>query len=68
MELFKVELFGSRPEATSGACICGIKLWSRGYGQRQHQVDGRWYFAERELILDWSETLSLTSPAAVSAM
>jgi hypothetical protein len=20
------------------------------------KIDGRWYFAERELILDWSET------------
>jgi SnoaL-like domain len=24
------------------------------------KVDGRWYFAERKLILDWSETRSLT--------
>lgn len=28
------------------------------------KVDGRWYFAERELILDWSETRSMTAPAA----
>jgi hypothetical protein len=26
--------------------------------------DGRWYFAERKLILDWSETRSIASPAA----
>ena len=26
--------------------------------------DGRWYFAERKLILDWSETRSMTAPAA----
>jgi hypothetical protein len=23
------------------------------------KVDGRWFFAERKLILDWSETRSL---------
>jgi hypothetical protein len=23
------------------------------------KIDGRWYFAERNLILDWSETRSL---------
>jgi hypothetical protein len=23
------------------------------------KVDGRWYFAERDLILDWSETRML---------
>jgi hypothetical protein len=34
----------------------------------EHYVDGRRYFAERELILDWSETRSMTSPAAASAM
>jgi hypothetical protein len=25
--------------------------------------DGRWYFAERKLILDWSETRVMTAPA-----
>jgi hypothetical protein len=25
--------------------------------------DGRWYFAERKLILDWSETRLMTAPA-----
>jgi hypothetical protein len=29
------------------------------------KIDGRWYFAARKLILDWSETRSITaSPAA----
>jgi hypothetical protein len=26
------------------------------------KIDGRWYFAERKLILDWSETRSVTAP------
>lgn len=26
------------------------------------RIDGRWYFAERELILDWSETRSISAP------
>jgi hypothetical protein len=29
------------------------------------KIDGRWYFAERKLILDWSETRSVTASAAV---
>jgi hypothetical protein len=33
------------------------RLW-----KREHQFDGRRYFVERELILDWSETRSMTSP------
>src|SRR5882757_1908620 len=28
------------------------------------KLGGRWYFAERKLILDWSETRSMTAPAA----
>jgi SnoaL-like domain len=28
------------------------------------KIDGRWYFAERELILDWSETRTMTAPVA----
>jgi hypothetical protein len=28
--------------------------------------DGRWYFAERKLILDWSETRFMTAPTAAS--
>jgi SnoaL-like domain len=27
------------------------------------RIDGRWYFAERKLILDWSETRSLVASA-----
>ena len=27
------------------------------------KLDGRWYFAERKLILDWSETRSLGTEA-----
>jgi hypothetical protein len=27
------------------------------------KLDGAWYFAERKLILDWSETRPVTSPA-----
>ena len=30
------------------------------------KIDGRWYFAERKLILDWSETRSMTAHAAAS--
>jgi hypothetical protein len=30
------------------------------------KIDGRWYFATRDLILDWSETRSMTAPAAAS--
>jgi hypothetical protein len=26
------------------------------------KIDGRWYFAERELVVDWSETRSLQAP------
>src|SRR3954447_11429584 len=29
------------------------------------KIDGRWYFAERKLILDWSETRSATASATV---
>jgi SnoaL-like domain len=29
------------------------------------KLDGAWYFAERRLILDWSDTRSVTAPAAV---
>jgi SnoaL-like domain len=31
------------------------------------KIDGRWYLAERKLILDWSETRSMTTPAAASS-
>jgi hypothetical protein len=29
------------------------------------KIDGRWHFAERKLILDWSETRSVTAPATM---
>jgi hypothetical protein len=29
------------------------------------KLEGAWYFAERKLILDWSETRSVTAPATV---
>jgi hypothetical protein len=29
------------------------------------KLDGAWYFAERKLILEWSDTRSVTAPAAV---
>src|SRR3979411_441607 len=29
-------------------------------------IDGRWYFAERKLILDWSETRAMVAAAAAS--
>jgi hypothetical protein len=31
------------------------------------KIDGRWYFAERMLILDWSETRVIAPPAAESS-
>jgi hypothetical protein len=27
------------------------------------KIDGRWYFAERDLVVDWSETRSIRTPA-----
>ena len=45
-----------------------IMIASLRYLDNFTKVDGRWYFAERELILDWSETRSMTSPAAASPM
>jgi hypothetical protein len=32
------------------------------------KVDGRWYFAKRKLILDWSETRSMTNPATAPSV
>jgi hypothetical protein len=31
------------------------------------KIDGRWYFAERKLILDWSETRPMATPAAAAS-
>ena len=28
------------------------------------KIDGSWYFAERKLILDWSEVRTVTAPQA----
>jgi len=41
-----------------------IMIASLRYLDTFTKIDGRWYFAERKLILDWSETRSMTTPAA----
>jgi len=41
-----------------------IMIASLRYLDSFAKLDGRWYFAERKLILDWSETRSMTTPAA----
>ena len=40
-----------------------IMIASLRYLDSFAKIDGRWYFAERKLILDWSETRSVTAPA-----
>jgi hypothetical protein len=40
-----------------------IMIASLRYLDTFAKIDGRWYFAERKLILDWSETRSMTTPA-----
>ena len=40
-----------------------IMVASLRYLDTFSKLDGRWYFAERKLILDWSEMRSTTSPA-----
>jgi len=42
-----------------------IMIASLRYLDTFTKIDARWYFAERELILDWSETRVMTAPAAV---
>jgi hypothetical protein len=42
-----------------------IMIASLRYLDTFTKVDKTWYFAERKLILDWSETRSMTTPAAV---
>ena len=37
-----------------------IMIASLRYLDTFTKIDGRWYFAERKLILDWSETRSMT--------
>jgi hypothetical protein len=39
-----------------------IMIASLRYLDNFTKVDGRWYFAERNLILDWSETRVMTAP------
>jgi ketosteroid isomerase-like protein len=41
-----------------------IMIASLRYLDTFAKIDGSWYFAERKLILDWSETRSITAPAA----
>jgi len=38
-----------------------IMVASLRYLDKFTKIDGRWYFAERKLILDWSETRSMIS-------
>jgi hypothetical protein len=40
-----------------------IMIASLRYLDAFAKIDGRWYFAERKLILDWSETRTMTEPA-----
>ena len=40
-----------------------IMIASLRYLDTFTKIDGRWYFAERKLILDWSETRVMTAPA-----
>ena len=42
-----------------------IMVASLRYLDNFTKIDGRWYFAERKLILDWSETRSVTAPATM---
>jgi hypothetical protein len=41
-----------------------IMIASLRYLDNFAKLDGRWYFAERNLILDWSETRSMSTSAA----
>ena len=41
-----------------------IMIASLRYLDTFAKIDGRWYFAERDLILDWSETRSLAGVTA----
>jgi hypothetical protein len=41
-----------------------IMIASLRYLDTFAKIDGGWYFAERKLILDWSETRSITAPTA----
>jgi hypothetical protein len=67
MELFKVDFSvharNDQRSTHSWDQAMVERLW-----KREHQFDGRRYFVERELILERSETRSMTSRAAASAM
>jgi SnoaL-like protein len=41
-----------------------IMIASLRYLDAFAKIDGAWYFAERKLIVDWSETRTITAPAA----
>jgi hypothetical protein len=41
-----------------------IMVASLRYLDTFRRIDGAWYFAERKLILDWSETRTMTAPAS----
>ena len=41
-----------------------IMIASLRYLDAFTKIEGAWYFAERKLILDWSETRTITAPAA----
>ena len=43
-----------------------IMIASLRYLDTFAKLDGRWYFAERKLILDWSETRSMTAATAAT--
>ena len=43
-----------------------IMIASLRYLDTFTKIDGRWYFAERKLILDWSETRAMAAAAAAS--
>jgi hypothetical protein len=40
-----------------------IMIASLRYLDAFSKIEGAWYFAERKLILDWSETRTITAPA-----
>jgi len=44
-----------------------IMIASLRYLDTFAKIGQNWYFAERELILDWSETRSMAAPAAASS-
>ena len=44
-----------------------IMIASLRYLDTFRKNNGRWYFAERKLILDWSETRSLETPVGTSS-